>query len=301
MSPNVFLVVLAAAALHAGWNTLLKLRARPSLAHPVDPMVSTLLLGIAACLIALLALPFTGLPAPASWPYAFASAVIHVAYYLLVGAAYRAADLSAVYPITRGTAPLGSALLAAVFLGEALSPVAWSGIAAICAGVVGMAASALRRGGLTPAGLGFAGANAVVVMLYTLVDGQGARLSGNPAGYTLFWEAMCGPMLVVPMLLTLRGQATAGRAGALAAALAAALGEGRWWRALLGAAMSITAYGAALWAMTQAPIGTVAALRETSVLLGVLLGALVLRERVGPARWAAASVIVAGAVLVRLA
>ena len=293
MSLDVFLVVLAAAALHAGWNTLLKLRAAPGLATPVDPMVSTLLLGMAACLIAVSFLGVTGLPAPASWPYAFASAVIHIAYYLLVGAAYRAADLSAVYPITRGTAPLGSALLAAVFLGESLPPAAWFGIAAICAGVVGMAASALRRGGLTPAGLGFAGANAVVVMLYTLVDGQGARLSGNPAGYTLLWEAMCGPMLLVPLLLTLRGQRNAGLGNALA--------EGRWWRALLGAAMSITAYGAALWAMTHAPIGTVAALRETSVLLGVLLGALVLRERVGPARWAAASVIVAGAALVRLA
>lgn len=294
MSPDVFLVVLAAAALHAGWNTLLKLRARPTATTAaVDPIVSTLLLGLAACLVALPGLALTGLPAPASWPYALVSAVIHVAYYLLVGAAYRAADLSAVYPITRGTAPLGSALLAALLLGEALAPGAWLGIAAICAGVVGMAATALRRGGLTPAGLGFAGANALVVMLYTLVDGQGARLSGNPAGYTLFWEALCGPMLVLPLLATLRGEPNT--------RLSAALAEGRWWRALLGAAMSITAYGAALWAMTRAPIGTVAALRETSVLLGVLLGALVLRERVGPARWAAASVIVAGAVLVRLA
>lgn len=294
MSPDVFLVVLAAAALHAGWNTLLKLRARPTAtAAAVDPMVSTLLLGLAACAVSLAALPVAGLPAPAAWPYAIASAVIHVAYYLLVGAAYRAADLSAVYPITRGSAPLGSALLAALLLGEALAPGAWLGIAAICAGVVGMAATALRRGGLTPAGLGFAGANALVVMLYTLVDGQGARLSGNPAGYTLLWEALCGPMLLVPLFLTLRGQRPTG--------LLAALGEGRWWRALLGAAMSITAYGAALWAMTRAPIGIVAALRETSVLIGVLLGALVLRERVGPARWAAASVIVAGAILVRLA
>lgn len=294
MSPDVFLVVLAAAALHAGWNTLLKLRARPAgLATPVDPMVSTLLLGMAACLVSLLLLPLTGLPAPASWPYALASAVIHIAYYLLVGAAYRAADLSAAYPITRGTAPMGSALLAALLLGEVLSPQAWFGIAAICAGVVGLAATALHRGGLTPAGLGFAGANAGIVMLYTLVDGQGARLSGNPAGYTLLMEALCGPLLIVPLLLTLRGQATLG--------LSTALAEGRWWRALLGASMSVAAYAAALWAMTRAPIGTVAALREVSVLLGVLLGALVLRERVGPARWAAAAVIVAGAMLVRLA
>ncbi len=292
MSPDVFLVVLAAAALHAGWNTLLKLRTHPG-AIPLDPMAASLMLGIAAALVSLFILPATGLPAPPSWPYALASAVIHVAYYLLVGAAYRAADLSAVYPITRGTAPMGSALIAAFLLGESLSPLAWLGIAAICAGVVGLATNALRRGSLTPAGLGFAGANAVVVMLYTVIDGQGARLSGNPLGYIALLEILGGPMLVIPLWLALRARRQSG--------LAAILGGGRWWRALLGASMSIAAYVAALWAMTQAPIGTVAALRETSVLLGVLLGAVILRERVGPARWAAASVIVAGAVLVRLA
>ena len=95
MSPDVFLVVLAAAALHAGWNTLLKLRTHPG-AIPLDPMAASLMLGIAAALVSLFILPATGLPAPPSWPYALASAVIHVAYYLLVGAAYRAADLSAV-------------------------------------------------------------------------------------------------------------------------------------------------------------------------------------------------------------
>ena len=120
MSPDVFLIVLAAAALHAGWNTLLKLRAHPNLAAPVDPMLSTLLLGIAACLVSLLCLPVAGLPAPASWPYAATSAVIHIAYYLLVGAAYRASDLSAAYPITRGTAPMGSANLAAILIRERL-------------------------------------------------------------------------------------------------------------------------------------------------------------------------------------
>jgi len=294
MPIDVFLVVLAAAALHAGWNTMLKLRARPGAGAPVDPMLSTLLLGIAASLVSLAVMPVFGLPDRVAWPYALASAAIHVAYYLLVGAAYRVADLSAVYPITRGTAPMGSALLAALLLGETLAPAAWAGVAAICAGVIGMATVALRRGGLSWAGLGFAGTNAVVVTLYTLVDGQGARLSGNPAGYTLALEALCGPMLLPVLALTLRGQ------GHIATALKSALAGGRWWRAILGACMSIGAYAAALWAMTRAPIGAVAALRETSVLLGVLLGAIVLREHVGLSRWIAAAVIVAGAMLVRL-
>ncbi|MCC6718934.1 MAG: EamA family transporter [Acetobacteraceae bacterium] len=295
MPLHVFLVVLAAAFLHAGWNTLLKLRNRPA-GHgaAIDPMRSTLLLGVAASLIALLALSVTGLPSPRAWPYALASAVVHIAYYLLVGAAYRAADLSAVYPITRGSAPLGSALLAALLLGERLSPQSWAGVACIGLGVIGMATMALRHGGLTWTGFAFAAANAGIVMLYTLIDGQGARLSANPAGYTMLLEALCGPMLVPALVLTLRGPRRFGPT------LAAALAEGRWWRALLGASMSIAAYAAALWAMTRAPIGAVAALREVSVLIGVLLGALVLRERVGLPRWIAAAVIVAGAMLVRL-
>lgn len=295
MSPEVFAVVLAAALLHAGWNTLLKLRARPA-AHAAlgDPLVATLLLGIATGLVAMPGLVATGLPAGSAVPFAVASAVIHVAYYLLVGAAYRVADLSAAYPITRGTAPLGSALLAALLLGEALSPRSWIGVAAIGLGVVGLAAVALRRGGLTPLGLGFAGANAAVVMLYTLVDGQGARVSGHAVAYTFLMEALCAPLLLPALALALR------RHGAILPTLAAALSEGRWWRSLLGAAMSLAAYAAALWAMTRAPIGTVAALREVSVLFGVLLGAVVLREAVGWSRWLAAGVIVAGAVLVRL-
>jgi len=293
---DVFIVVLGAALLHAGWNTLLKLRHRPAsaAAAPVDPMLSTLLLGIAASAVSMVALFASGLPDAASWRYALTSAVIHIAYYVLVGAAYRAADLSAVYPITRGSAPLGSALLAALLLGERLSLQSWLGVLAICVGVIGLATMALRRGGLTWAGFGFASANAVIVMLYTLVDGQGSRLSGNSAGYTLLLEALCGPMLLPVLAFTLRGQ------GRIAPAIAAALGDGRWWRAILGASMSIAAYAAALWAMTRAPIGAVAALREVSVLLGVLLGALVLREKVGPMRWVSASVIVLGAMLVRL-
>ena len=294
MAFDVFLVVLAAALLHAGWNTLLKLGRRPG-GVAVDPMLSTLLLGVAASLVSLVGLLATGLPVVASWPYAATSAVIHIAYYLLIGAAYRTADLSAAYPITRGTAPMGSALLAMLVLGERLSGQAWLGVIAIGLGVVGLATVALRRGGLTRAGLGFASANAGIVMLYTLVDGQGARLSANPAGYTLLLEALSGPLLLPFLALTLRSQGDR-----LAPALRSALGEGRWWRALLGASMSIVAYGAALWAMTRAPIGAVAALREVSVLFGVLLGALVLHEKVGKLRWLAAGVIVTGAMLVRL-
>ena len=100
---------------------------------------------------------------------------------------------------------MGTALLAALFLGERLSLQSWTGIACICAGVIGLATMSLRRGGLTWTGFAFAAANAGIVMLYTLVDGHGARLSGNPAGYAMLLEALCGPMLLPCLLLVLRG------------------------------------------------------------------------------------------------
>jgi drug/metabolite transporter (DMT)-like permease len=289
MSVTVFLVVLAAACLHAGWNLIAKGGRRS------DPLINALLIGIGAAATGIPALFVTGLPAPASWPYALTSAVVHIAYFLLAGAAYKIADLSAAYPLTRGAAPLGSALLAAWVLGEVLSVPSWIGIVLIGGGVVGLAATALRRGGLTRAGLGLAGANAVVIALYTLIDGQGARLSGNPAGYVLLLETLNAPMLAPALWWLLR------RAGPVGPGLRRVLAGGNWWRGLLGGAMSIAAYGAALWAMTLAPIGMVAALREVSVLLGVLFGAAVLHERVGAARWLAAAVIVAGMLLLRLA
>jgi drug/metabolite transporter (DMT)-like permease len=284
MQADAFLVVLASAVLHAIWNALAK-GARLS-----DPRVNALLIGIGGGLVGFPLLLLWGLPAPASWPVLMTSALVHLAYYLLMGLAYRAADLSTVYPITRGTAPVGTALLGWMLLGEGLRPGAWIGVVLVGLGVVGMALWSRRQGVLSRAGLFFALANALVVVTYTLTDGQGARLSGNVPGYVISTEVLTIPMLL-PFLFwhsRIKG-------------LPAALASGVWWRSLLGGALSVVAYSAALWAMTRAPIGIVAALRETSVLFGVLIGAVVLRERVAAARWAAAGTIVVGVVLLKVA
>ncbi len=284
MPADAFLVVLASAVLHAVWNAMAKGR------RLSDPRVNAVLIGIGGGFSGLPMLLALGLPDPASWPYMLASAIIHLAYYILIGLAYRAADLSSVYPITRGLAPAGSALLGWLLLGEFLRPGGWAGVALVATGVVGMALWSRRQGALSRAGLGFALTNALVVIAYTLVDGQGGRLSGNTPAYVIGVEVITIPMLL-PVLLHFTGLP----------GLLPALRNGVWWRSLLGGALSIVAYSAALWAMTRAPIGTVAALRETSVLFGVLLGALFLRERVTPARWAAAATIVAGVILLKAA
>jgi drug/metabolite transporter (DMT)-like permease len=229
----------------------------------------------------------TGLPAPASWGYLAGSAVVHVAYFGMIALAYRLADYSAVYPLIRGGAPLMTSVLAALWLGEVLSGPAVGGVVLLSAGIVGLSSDALKRGHLDRRSLGTAALTAGIVVSYTLLDGLGARLSGDAAAYLLAMMALTG-CFVVPLFLLI-GSRT------LLAALRTS-----WPQGLLGGAMANLSYGTALWAMTMAPIGLVGAVRETSVLFATLIASVVLKERFGPARWASAATIVAGLMLIRL-
>ena len=140
MPLTVIAVVLLAALVHAGWNAVAKSAGRG------DPMIATSAIAVGGAVLALPLLTVTGLPAPASHPHVIASGVIHVLYFLLVGLAYRAADYSAVYPITRGSAPLATSLLAFAVLGETMPPLAWVGVILLSAGILGLAHPvALRR------------------------------------------------------------------------------------------------------------------------------------------------------------
>lgn len=281
MPAGVFVAILAAALLHASWNALAK-------SGEGDALTRAALIAMGGGLSALPALLLTGLPGLASWPYLVASAIIHVGYFTLVGLAYRHADFSAIYPLVRGMAPVFTALIAAGLLGELLTPLAWAGVALLCGGILALGTDGLRRGGLDKASLAVAGLTAAIVVAYTLVDGIGARLSGNPQGYVAGLMALTG-FLVLPVA-----------AGFRSAALRTALPP-FWPKALIGGAMVNLSYGIALWAMTKAPIGLVGALRETSVLFATLIASLVLSERFGGLRWIAAIVIVAGLALVQAA
>lgn len=273
----VFGTVLLAAAVHAGWNALIK--------GAVDTLLTTILVSAGAGLTAIAALPFMTRPAPASWPFLLASAVLQVAYYTLVAQAYRLADMSQSYPVMRGTAPLLVALASVLWLGESLSLAAWTGVGAICAGVLAMTAGNRRR---TEGGLKVALLNAVVIASYTLIDGAGVRRSGAPLAYTM-WVFLLTAIPLTSWALAAKGApfvAYARRYGHLG---------------LLGGIGSIASYGAALWAMTLAPVPVIAALRETSILFGTAISALVLKERIGTARITAVGLIVLGALVLRLA
>jgi drug/metabolite transporter (DMT)-like permease len=232
----------------------------------------------------MLALPA---PPPAAWPYVVASSVIHVGYFVLVGFAYRSADLGVAYPLTRGSAPLLTALIAYLFLAEAIAWNGWLAIATLAAGIVMLSADALIRGGLTWHAASAVATNAAVIVTYTLVDGLGARTAGSGLVYGAWMLAGTGLCVLVFALLTRRG---------------AFFREAKQMggRGLIAGALVLPSYGIALWAMTQAPIGLVAALRETSVLFAAIIGARAFGESFGPRRWLALILIIAGIVLLKL-
>jgi drug/metabolite transporter (DMT)-like permease len=280
MSGDVMLVVLLGAALHASWNAIVK--------SGRDKLMDTVLVAAGSGILAASVVPFLPLPAPASWPYVAASVAIHVVYFALVAAAYRAGDMSFAYPLMRGTAPLIVALLSGALLGERLSLGAWAGVVLICGGVLGLTLAYRRPQVAVAAPTAFALGNAAVIAGYTLVDGVGVRLSGHAAAYT-FW-------LLLLTALPLLAWAGARRWQDLRAQFAA-----RWHLGLIGGGCTLGSYALALWAMTKAPIAPVAALRETSILFGMALAALVLKERFGWTRHLAAATVALGAIALRFA
>jgi drug/metabolite transporter (DMT)-like permease len=278
LTTAILLAVLAGALLHASWNALIK--------WEPDKLAASAAIAVGAGIVALPLALLSPLPLAPSWPWIAFSAVIHVFYFALVAHALRHADLGVVYPLTRGSAPAFTAVIAALWLGEFLALSGWLAVGAIAAGVVTLSADALLRGGLTPRAAVLAFTNAAIVVAYTLVDGVGARLAGNALSY-VSWMLAGTAALIVPIALIFYREQVREKE------------RGFWVRTLIGGALSIASYGIALWAMTKAPIGLVAALRETSVLFAAILGAMIFGERFGPKRWAALILIVIGIGLLR--
>jgi drug/metabolite transporter (DMT)-like permease len=274
------LVVLFAGLLHALWNALVRSAA--------DKFQSTLMVVCGAGALSLLLLPFLPAPAVPSWPYLLASGLIHVAYFMLVALSYRHAELSFAYPVMRGLAPVLAALAALVFLHESPPAAGWAGIALICTGVLLLSGAAWRAGAVRHAALSFALLNACVIALYTLVDGQGVRLSAHALSYTAWVFVLTAPLLLGTAWL-LRGRQLS------------LLDKNAWRTALIGGGSTLAAYSLVLWAMTHAPIAVVAALRETSIVFAALIGVLFLKEPVGRLRLASVCLVCAGAAALKLA
>lgn len=273
-------VVLLGALMHAAWNAIVKSRD--------DKLLDITRVTTGAAVLGAVLLPVLPAPAPASWPYLAASAAVHCAYFWLVAAAYRTGDLSLAYPVMRGTAPLLTALLSYAVFAERYNAVAWTGIAALSAGIWLLAGEAYRHLAHQGRSLLFGLGNALVIVAYTLVDGAGVRLSQSPWSYVA-WLFVLNALPLLLMLRLARGP------GFLAGPLAS------WAQPVLGGALTLGSYGLALWAMTQAPVALVAALRESSVVFGVILAAVLLREHFGAARWSASLLVACGAAALKLA
>jgi phosphonate utilization associated putative membrane protein len=283
----VVLAVLLGAALHAGWNALVK--------SAGDKTVDTALVHLLGAGVALPFLMMVGLPQTASWPYIAASLVIHVGYYIALAGAYEHGELGMTYPIMRGLAPLLVALGSGSLIGESPTAAAWLGTLGITVGValVGLAhpGEALHH----RKALAFAFANAGIIAAYTFVDGLGVRTEvahgGSALCYILILFVIDG--LPFPLLVWLRRNPARRRE-------IVAYARGRWPLAALGGSASIGSYAIALWAMTRAPVASVAALRETSVLFAALLGTWLLKEKFGLQRALGTLVVVLGVMALRL-
>jgi drug/metabolite transporter (DMT)-like permease len=278
MPNDALLAVLLGALLHASWNAAIK--------SGRDKFLDTVLVAGGAGVIAAAGLPFLPLPAPESIPYLLTSSVLQLIYFLLVAAAYRTGDMSYAYPLMRGTAVLLVACASSLLIGEHLTGRAWIGILSISAGVLALTLL-YRRSAPSLAPTALALGNAAIIASYTLVDGIGARLSGQSVAYTL-WLSL---LTAVPLLAWTAWNRPAAFAGYF---------KIRWMVGLGGGFCTLASYGLALWAMTRAPVATTAALRETSILFGMLISAGFLKERVGLPRMAAGIVIALGAAALRL-
>lgn len=280
MDLHVFLAVLAAAAMHAGWNAVVK--------GGGDPLVAITHVNLFSGLSALCLLVFVDTPRPEAWIWIGASAALHTVYRFMLVGAYRSGDMAQVYPIMRGAAPMMTAAGTAILIGEVTSVTGLLAISALCGGVFLMSLKGGQFAGFNRRAVAFALASAVSTCGYSLADGIGARVNGSGPGYAL-WMFVMNASAWQLVLLWLRGPAVY------------ATLSSTWKMAAGGGLMSMLAYFIAIWAMTKAPIALVAALRETSVLFGALIATFLLKEAVTIWRLLASALVVAGVVLLRLA
>jgi drug/metabolite transporter (DMT)-like permease len=288
---SVTLAVLAAAVTHATWNAI---------AHGIkDQTLAFALIGVGGTAVSVPLVIVAAMPRSASWPYLLASVAIHVFYNLLLMQCYRLGEFSQVYPLARGVSPLVVTILAAVFVHEHLTFFQVAGVAIVSAGLAflvfgGRNALAGGHGGVVPPGQQSRGAflaavgTGLTIAAYTTVDGVGVRLSASPVGYIgwlIMLESLCVPLFA---LVRRREVLLKQPPGILLSGLAAG-------------ALSVLAYGLVLWAQTRGALAPIAALRETSVIFGAIIGTVIFREPFGRTRIAATVLVVAGIVLLNVA
>ena len=280
MDGLVFLAVIGAAVLHASWNALLK--------GGSDKTLSMAAIIIGHVPLALLALPFVPLPTLASLPYLFTGILLHFGYQMFLLKSYQMGDLTQVYPIARGSAPLLVALVSVVFLGVHLNSLEVVAILIIGTGIISLALVRRSDGSQNVNAAAVALITGGFIASYSLVDGLGARLAGTSLGYYSWLSIGNGVLMII--LLAVRSPET----------LRALPRQGRPML-IVGGGASFVAYAIVTWAFTQAPIALVTALRETSIVFALLIGVFFLKEPLNLLKVFSTMTTLLGAILLRYA
>ncbi|MDZ7905430.1 MAG: DMT family transporter [Cypionkella sp.] len=278
MSIGILLAVLGAAFLHAAWNAAIKVGS--------SRMGAMVLLSVGEMTIGLAVAAFLPLPPAVVWPWIAASSCAHFMYKFFLAYAYERGDLSRVYPIARGAAPMIVAIVGAALLPDVLAAQEYLGIFILGLGILAMAQGVFTEGENRKL-LPFAIGSAIATACYTMIDGSGARISGNAISY-IAWVFVVEGALFLVGIVAWRGAAIIPR------------GRRDWAAGMCAAVASYGAYAISVWAMTKAPIAVVAALRETSILFAVLIGWAVFGERISRGKILAAALIVSGVIATRL-
>lgn len=279
MDLHIFLAVLAAALLHASWNLLVKL--------DLDRFLALLLIACVMGVMGLAMIMIFPWPKAESAPFYIASGLLHTGYNIFLARSYRTGDLSQVYPIARGTAPLLTFIGTWTLAGESVTAIGGVGILLLVAGIWLTARPGQRTIRLDGMTLFFALGTSAFIAAYTIVDGLGARASGSASAYAGTLFVLDALFMIVTALVT-RGPK----------AFVQILPS--WKSGVASAVLSASAYWIVIWAMSLAPIAAVAALRETSILFVMLLSAYFLKEKITGLRLIGALLIVLGAVALRL-
>jgi drug/metabolite transporter (DMT)-like permease len=279
MTAGVFALVLGAALFHAAWNTLVKVNA--------DRLIMVAIMMVSQTAVAILVVPFVAFPTPASWPYIWASTALHTAYFVFLMNAYRYGDLSHVYPIARGSAPLIVAVVSVAIVGETLSRQAVLSVVLIALGMMSITLTRGAGGFREPKAILYALGTGVFIAGYTVVDGLGGRLADSAHSY-IFWLNLFDGIPIILLALYLRRDQVFVQA------------RTSWKLGVLAGIISLLAYWIVIWAMTQAPMVLVSAVRETSMVFAVLLGVFFLKERLDLARLASTAITLIGTLVLKM-
>lgn len=275
----VFVAVMAAAVLHASWNVLLK--------NGIDKNTSMAAVVFGHMPIAVILLLFVPWPVFESWPYILAGALLHIGYQIFLKNAYHIGDLSQVYPIARGTAPLIVTVISLVFLGEELNQLELLGVVVIALGLFSLSLVRKSDGERNLKVTILAVITGCFIAGYSIVDGLGARLAGSFLGFYSVLSLLNG----VGYALYIRHSSPG--------VIRRVFTHGKTVM-LFGGGASFLAYALVIWAFTHAPIALVTALRETSIVFALMLGVFFLKEKLNLVKLLSTFITLSGAVLLKI-